>query len=205
MIGILTGDIINSREVEKPKLWLKPLKKALITFGKSPKHWEIFRGDSFQLEIEDFKNSFEAAVYIKSCMKTEEFDVRIAIGIGKKTHNTRSITEANGEAFIFSGETFETLKKQKRNLAIKTINHKLNEELNLYFQLALIAMDNWTTNSAEIVKLSLENPELSQEELGERIGIKQNTVSERQKRAYLDEIQNLNTLYQKKILQIENL
>ena len=63
-------------------------------------------------------------------------------------------------------------------------------------------MDNWTTNSAEIVKLSIEHPTMIQTELAKLIGISQDAVSKRQKRAYLDEILELDKLYRQKIDQI---
>ena len=63
-------------------------------------------------------------------------------------------------------------------------------------------MDHWTPNSAEIVKLSLENPEMNQQQLGELIGIKQNTVSERQKRAGLSQLTDFNKIFQQKIKSI---
>ena len=126
----------------------------------------------------------------------------MSIGIGKKDYKGNTVSESNGEAFVHSGETFETLKKEKINLKIKTRDFTLNEELNLYFKLALIAMDNWTTNSAEIVKLSIEHPTMIQTELAKLIGISQDAVSKRQKRAYLDEILELDKLYRQKIDQI---
>jgi hypothetical protein len=49
--AILSGDIVNSRSVDASE-WVKTLKKTLNTFGKSPKTWEIYRGDSFQLEVD---------------------------------------------------------------------------------------------------------------------------------------------------------
>jgi len=48
MEAIIIGDLINSRQVE-PSEWMPALKKALKKYGKEPKNWEIFRGDSFQL------------------------------------------------------------------------------------------------------------------------------------------------------------
>ena len=90
------------------------------------------------------------------------------------------------------------------NLKVKTGDFDLDEELNLYFKLALIAMDNWTTNSAEIVKLSLEHPDMIQKELAKLTGISQDAVSKRQKRAYLDEVLELASLYRHKIAHHEN-
>lgn len=204
MTSILTGDIINSRQKANPNSWLDALKNALSYLEKNNQLWEIYRGDSFQIEIKDIQNSFEAAIYIKACLKmVKGLDVRIAIGIGEKSFEGKTITESNGEAFQYSGETLETLKKDKVNLKIKTTNPQLDQELNLYFKLALITMDNWTTNSAEIVKLSLEQPNALQQELANQIDISQNTVSERQTRAKLDEILQLDAMYRQKIKQLQ--
>ncbi|HLV40045.1 transcriptional regulator [Xanthomarina sp.] len=202
MTSVITGDIIKSRNISNPELWLQTLKKALTTIEADNSLWEIYRGDSFQIEIKDVKQSFEAAIYLKACIKTiKDLDVRLAIGIGTKTYTGKHITESQGEAFQNSGETLETLKKEKQNLKIKTSNTQLNKELNLYFRLALLSMDRWTVNSAEIVKLSLENPNAIQEELGKLLSINQNAISRRQKRANLEEILELNSMYQQKIIQ----
>ncbi|MEO5789084.1 MAG: SatD family protein [Gelidibacter sp.] len=203
MTSILTGDIIKSRSIKNSEIWLSTLKAALTMCSQDTSLWEIYRGDSFQLEMKNISESLKAALYIKACIKTiKGLDVRIAIGIGEKTFSGKSIVESNGEAFQFSGETLEYLKKEKVNLKIKTTNEQLNQELNLYFKLALAIMDNWTTNSAEIVKLYMEQPNALQEELGKHIGINQNAVSSRQKRAHLDLIMQLEQLYRQKTIQL---
>ncbi|WP_027124802.1 hypothetical protein [Gelidibacter mesophilus] len=203
MTSILTGDIIKSRSIKNPELWLSTLREALAACAQNDAQWEIYRGDSFQLELEDIAESLKAAIYIKACIKTiKGLDVRIAIGIGVKTFSGKSIVESNGEAFQFSGETLENLKKEKVNLKIKTTNQKFDQEVNLYFKLALAIMDDWTPNSAEIVKLHMEQPQALQEELGKHIGINQNAVSGRQKRAHMDLIMQLEQLYRQKITQL---
>lgn len=200
MTGVLTGDIINSRGSKDPEKWLTPLKEVFSKITTSNTSWEVYRGDSFQVEIEDIYSTFLMAVLIKSTMRSiKGIDVRISIGIGEKTYEGKSISESNGSAFVNSGLQFEKLKQQKINLAIMTASETINKELNLYFKLALIAMDNWTTNSAEIIKTAIENPGLSQEELGDLIGIKQSAVSERIKRASFDEIMELDLMYRHKI------
>lgn len=205
MISIITGDIINSKKVS-PHKWMDPLKAALSKFGNSPKNWDIFRGDSFQVEISNISEAFWVTVYLKSCIKTiKGLDVRMSIGIGYKTTDTGKISEANGTAFQFSGEQFELLKEEKQSLAIKTKNKKTDDELNACIKLALIVMDKWTANSAEIIKLTIENPHLSQEELGKLIGIKQNTVSVRQKRAHIEELLLFNQMvFKERISELEN-
>lgn len=200
MASIITGDIINSRKQTEPKVWIDVLKQTLSNLNPSTTYWDIYRGDSFQIEIEDKYYSFIAAIYIKACIKTiKGLDVRLAIGIGDKTYEGDHVAESSGEAYIFSGETLESLKKKKQNLRIKTKNNIINTELNLYFKLALITMDNWSVNSAEIIKLSIERPNALQSELGKLIGINQNAISNRQKRSHLESILDLDLMYRNKI------
>lgn len=199
MVSVITGDIINSKR-NSPKAWLKPLKKELDAIGKSPKYWEIYRGDSFQVIVSDPKNALLTAIKIKATLKSiQGINVRMSIGMGSRTHNAPKITESNGSAFVHSGEKFETLKKEKQNLAIKSDWPEFDEEMNLYLKLSLIAMDNWTVNAAEIVKTAMENPGKLQEELGQIVGIKQNAISNRLKRAYYGEIMEVNEMYKSKL------
>ena len=60
-------------------------------------------------------------------------------------------------------------------------------------------MDNWTVSSAEIVKTHIENPTKIQSDLAQIIGINQEAVSIRMKRANLEEILELNALFVHKI------
>ena len=199
MIGIITGDVIHSKKVA-PKVWLDALKTDLKKIGSSPKQWEIFRGDSFQAEVTNPLDALTIAIRIKAAIKSiKNVDVRMAIGIGDKTHSARKISESNGSAFVFSGEKFESLKKEKQNLAIHSQWETFDQEMDLYLRLSLIVMDNWTTNAAETVKIALESPGKSQKQLGKKLGIKQNAVSTRLKRAAYDEIRALNEMYKSKL------
>jgi hypothetical protein len=200
MTSILTGDIINSRKKED-NFWLKTLKEILNTFGSSPKYWQIYRGDSFQLEIENCEKAFCTALKIKAALKKiDNIDVRIGIGIGKKEFDADKITEANGEAFINSGFAFDTYLK-KQSLAIKTPWPAIDEELNIAFDLALLTMDSWTVNSAEVFKISLESENSTQKEIATLLGITQGRVSERQTRSGFEQVMKLEQRFQKLIHQ----
>jgi len=199
MLAVITGDIVNSSKVD-PKIWLPVLKNVLNKIGSSPSEWEIYRGDSFQLLIRNPELALSHAIQIKASIKTiKSLDVRMAIGIGEINHSSRNITQSNGSAFIHSGEKFEGLKKEKLNLAIKSDWDDFDLDINLFLKLALLTMDHWTENAAEMVKTILENPDKAQSELGTIIGIKQNAVSSRLKRAAFDEIAEMTQLYQTKI------
>ena len=185
MISIITADIIRSRKLSS-KDWITGLKKLLNIYGKSPTNWEIYRGDEFQLEISNPEASLSAAILIKSYFKMLKLDVRISIGIGEKSYKSKKISESNGTAFSRSGEIFETLKKNKINLAVNSGDENFNTEMNLILQLSATFMDNWLIQSAEFIKISLENPDLSQEEIGVILGINQAAVSRRRKRSNYD-------------------
>jgi hypothetical protein len=197
MTAIITGDIINSRHASNPDTWLTPLKELMGEWGKSPQTWEIYRGDSFQLEIAP-QDALFAAIRIKACIRSvEKLDVRMGIGIGEKSYAAPRITESNGTAFIHSGETFEKLKKQ--HLIIKSPWPELDTQLNLLFSLAAIALDKWAPATAQLIAVSIANSGLSQKELGDKIERTQSTISEGQKRAHYEEIMALEGFYRERI------
>jgi hypothetical protein len=198
MTSIITGDIINSRKLT-PKAWIEDLKKLLAETGKSPVDWEIYRGDEFQLEVSDPAQALMVALRIKALLKTVKVNVRMSIGIGDKTHKAKKISESNGSAFVRSGETFETLKKQKTTLAVNSGNPEFDAEMNLMLRLGLTVMDHWLAQSAEFVLIATTHQSLSQEELGQKLGINQAAVSRRRKRSQFDLIMELETFYRNKV------
>jgi len=201
MTSVITGDIIGSRQ-QKSKDWVEDLKKVLSSFGETPGQWEVYRGDEFQIEIKNPEEALLAAILIKAHLKTIKSDARMSIGFGDKTHNARKISESNGTAFIHSGELFETLKKQKVTLALRTGDTVFDEKMNLMIQLALTFMDNWLAQQAEFVAIAIETPGVSQEELGQKLGINQAAVSRRQKRAQFDLVLHLDRYFRTQIKQL---
>ena len=91
------------------------------------------------------------------------------------------------------------LKKLKTNLAINTGNAAFDRELNLMLQLAMTIADGWLAQSAEYVVTAIGNPNLSQEELGQKLGINQAAVSRRHKRAQFDLMMDLDAYFRGKI------
>ncbi|MBP9792789.1 MAG: hypothetical protein KBC56_02195 [Flavobacterium sp.] len=198
MTSIITGDIIKSRKL-KTADWITDFKKFLTQFGKNPSDWEIYRGDEFQLEVKNPEDAFITAIWIKTYLKSIQLDARMSIGIGEKNYTSKKISESNGSAFIYSGETFENLKKQKNTLAIQTNHHEFNVQMNLLFKLGLTFIDGWLSQSIEFVINALQNPDLSQEELGQKLGINQAAVSRRRKRAQFDLLLELNEYYKSQV------
>lgn len=196
MVAIITGDIINSRETT-PQVWLNALKSVLNIFGKEPKYWEVYRGDSFQLEITP-KDALKAAFLIKASIKQfKHNDVRLAIGIGDKTYDSEKITESNGSAFVNSGQCFEQLKKT--TLAIKSPSVDFDYQMNLMLELALLVMDHWKPATSTILKYTLEHPNLNQKVIAKELKKSQSNISEGLKRGGYDELSKLLSYYESQI------
>lgn len=200
MTSVITADIIHSRRQADPTVWSDPLKKLLGTLGKTPETWEIYRGDSFQLEIPQPAEALRTAIRIKAVIKCHPgLDVRMAIGIGKPAFRASAIAESNGEAFIYSGEKLEEIKKAKCTLAIRTPWQDFDQEMNLILRLGLIVMDSWSSKAAETVHHILEHPDMDQQHIGHQLGISQSSFSGRRKRAHLDDILDIDAIYRKKV------
>lgn len=201
--SVITGDVVNSRKGKSPAVWLVPLKKVLSSEGESPKTWEIFRGDSFQVEVRDPSKSFLMALKLKAALKSiKHLDVRLGIGIGEKGYSASRVTESNGDAFINSGETLEKLKYEKRSLAVKTPWEDFDKEMNLYIRLGLIAMDFWTTGAAEVIRVMLDNDSITQSKLAAKLKVSQSTISEKKKRAFYAEIAELELYYRERVTRL---
>ena len=202
MISIITGDIVNSRR-KKTVLWIDDFKKLLNSFGKSPTDWEIFRGDEFQVEVKNPEDVLNVAFQIKTYFKALKLDVRMSIGIGNKNYKAKKISESNGTAFARSGEVFETLKKQKINLAINSSDKEFDLQMNLMLRLCMTFMDNWLVQSAQFVQVAMKNKTLSQEEIGHILGITQAAVSRRRKRANYDLMNESEKYFRLKVKNID--
>ena len=190
MIAIITGDIINSEDHAASE-WVGILRNYLSSLGKSPTNWEIYRGDEFQIKVPK-ENALKVAIHIKALIKTiKGLDVRMGIGIGTETFSGKGVSESNGSAYQRSGRTFERLKEDRINLNIATGNESYDLTLNLMLKLALDFMDDWSTVSAEITAMALQDPDASQQEVAEKLNIQQSAISQRQKRARLDLVKDL--------------
>ncbi|MBK7638154.1 MAG: transcriptional regulator [Saprospiraceae bacterium] len=170
--------LINSEKFTEDK-WLVPLQSFLKTVGDSPADWAIYRGDEFQIKIDEPSQAFLKALEIKATMKKiKNLDVRISIGIGKADVMRENILESNGPVFLRSGRGLDDLKKSKVTMAINTGNELMDTELNLYLKLALFGiMDSWTVASAEMVSIILQNDSVPQEDISKKTGIAQSAIS----------------------------
>lgn len=201
MKATITGDIVHSQSAKAPELWLKPLKQLFSDFGESPVDWEIYRGDSFQIVVAA-KDALRVSILIKSVIKKQKstkLDARLAIGISKEEVERDRVSEASGEAFVYSGQLLDSLNDKKVRLGIKSPWKKFDDEFNMMFKLASVIMNSWTSNTAEVAELLFRVSGITQMEIAEKLGIAQSSVNDRIKRGSIYEIMDLERYFRNKI------
>ncbi|WP_163411447.1 transcriptional regulator [Flavobacterium ajazii] len=198
MIAVITGDIINSRKVN-PEIWLPKLKEYFSKIILDSEKWEIYRGDSFQIEVE-IEKALEIAISIKALIKSSnQIDVRMSIGLGDKNFKGKKITESYGTAYINSGESFEKIKNN--TLILRSPFSEFDDYFNPILKLLSFISDNWKPVTSETIFYTLTHRELLQKEIAERLSKDKTTINKALKRGGYDEIIEIIDLYSQKIQQ----
>lgn len=201
MIAVITGDIINSRRVNS-EIWLPRLKEYLSKIIPDTEKWEIYRGDSFQIEVE-IEDALEIAICIKALIKSNgKIDARMSIGIGDKNFKGIKVTESYGTAYINSGESLENIKNT--TLVLKSPFDEFNDYFNPILKLVSFITTDWKPVTSETIFYALTHRGLMQKEVAERLEKDPTTVNKALKRGGYDEIVEIINLYSKKIQQCLN-
>lgn len=191
---VLAGDIIGSQK-NKPEDFLNVL-EPILKKSCSDGMYQIYRGDSFQGLIKTPELALYTSLQIKAALKTKAtLDVRIAIGLGDVNLIDNNIALSTGTALTRSGELLDSLKEKNQNLMVNSGN-PLDKYMNTALKMALLSLDKWTASGAAVVYEIMSNPHITQEELGNNLGIKQATASRRLDRAHWKETQDLFQLFQ---------
>lgn len=184
IIGILTGDIIRSTKIENKELLIEALNEAfneinsLILDNKA--QFEIYRGDSFQIKLNNPVKALLTAILIKSKLRSATpdgakfstvgdkgnrrvighvplhliWDARISIGIGTADYLPSNIKESSGDAFTYSGHGLDQLKSESQTLKIHTPWSDFNNEFEVTIKLVDALIKKWSIYSAEAIYLT---------------------------------------------------
>ena len=184
MNGIITGDIIDSTSI--PIEHRKDLLTAISVISEelqvfSPLKCEIYRGDSFQIVVNRPEKAMLIAILLRAGLKSrvpkgskQNWDARIAVGIGEMEFISDSILVSDGEAFRLSGREFDEL--GKRNLAIRTRWDDANEELKISTAFADDIITNWTSSQSLVIYMSLAY-QMTQKEIADKLGQSSQNIS----------------------------
>ncbi len=208
--AILTGDIVNSTKLsenERIKL-INQLKNLSQIDKKIDLKIEIYRGDGFQVEVKKVEEALRYAILLRAFFKGKihfknkenEYDARIAIGIGNDFQsmlNYMILGERNGEAFRNSGQLLDEMKKKQNLIAISTSNEILNEDLDIYLCLLEEIISNWKPLQADVIFYKiLGYTEIS---IAEKLNISQSAINQTAKAAGWLVVEKLLNYYEKNI------
>ena len=163
MKGIITGDIVDSSRIKPQNRG--ELLNCLNIMGEelqciSSFTMEMFRGDSFQLLIEDPSAVMRIALLLRAGLihhtpNKEDgiWDARISLGIGNVEFLSENIVTSDGEAFQYSGRQLDGMGKQR--LAVMTPWKDVNEELELSTSFIDDIINGWSSKQARMIYLTL--------------------------------------------------
>ena len=164
MIAIITGDIVDSTKLSLAErdIMVNALQEipdrihpiSLISM-------EIFRGDSFQIQVHDVAKAAKTAIAIRAWLRSQtlvsgkaQLDARLAIGIGDSDYRSDTLSTSDGEAFRLSGRLLDKMNKSR--LAVATPWQNVNEELRLSTAFVDDIVSSWTQNQSKIMFLLLQ-------------------------------------------------
>jgi hypothetical protein len=123
--AVMTGDIVNSTLIgpDVQELLLRELRQVLSAYLI-----EFYRGDSFQVYLNDPAGALRVALLCRSLAisltATEDqpalSDIRISIGLGPVVLPVRTPGMARGEAFLLSGRGLDEIQKTESRLSISS-------------------------------------------------------------------------------------
>lgn len=207
--AIITGDIVRSESIglDKRDGLIKTLRRALEELQHhSPMKMEIYRGDSFQIIVDNPEKSLRIASMIRAYLignapedEKNGWDARISIGIGAIEYNGESIVVSDGEAFRLSGRGLDNIEKNR--LTITTCWKDVNDEVNASIGFVDNLITNLSRNQASLLYLAVAK-ELPQVEIAGRTGKSQQNISKTLNAAkepllsrYLNRFESLITRY----------
>ena len=159
--AIITGDIVQSTQILSRSKLLSSIQTLVGELQElTPFKFELFRGDSFQLLLDDPIHALKIALLIRAGLqgKTTEaslhkWDARLSIGLGTINYTSDQIITSDGEAYHNSGREFDAL--GKRRLALRTPWEAVNYEFAVSTAFADDIISCWSIPQAQTIYQSL--------------------------------------------------
>lgn len=194
LAAVLTGDLVGSSgagpvAVETAMTALVSATQAISSHGETNTRFTRFRGDGWQLVLENPAISLWATIIMTARLRASDAGLatRIAIGIGSvESLGSNDLGDASGAAFELSGRLLDRMPADRR-LAIagpKNPDQPPFRQLVTPFHMAIFALlghqtSRWTAAQAEAVALALEHGDETQARLAERLGVTRQAVQSR--------------------------
>jgi hypothetical protein len=199
---VITADIVNS----EPS-WAKELGKRLeqtIYASQAAAKVFFYRGDSFQSYLPDPYSTYRLALKLRNQAKLFEkdrpeikTDVRISIGIGTVELPITQLANAQGEAFILSGRSFDVMVQNEKRLSMQCGDGKTNVTLKTISLFTDYLFQSLTMKQAEVLEHLLNHR--TQMETAKWLKKSQSTINRHVQSMGWKQMEELMELYEKSI------
>jgi hypothetical protein len=192
--AVITGDIVNftSLDASDREILVKDSKDFLQTLNPQKGGAEFFRGDSFQLLLNNIRDALYKSIQIRCWFKkgswsneADLLDARIAIGVGEISYFGESVLDSDGEAFHLSGRAFDKMETSLFKIVVP--DEKTNNQLDILAELLNVIIADWSKPQAEVVFMLIE--EKTQQQIALELGVSQSAVNKRIKLSKWKEIE----------------
>ncbi len=195
--SIITADIVNYTKITQSSeenliddftKWTK--KMSLFTGVK----YELFRGDSFQCMIPNLNQTLKIcllnrAYFLRLSKNQKGLDLRQSIGIGEVNLLKKTLSRSDGEAFRYSGRSFDEMDKKGNCIIVKSSFPEIDAELNTSLTLLEAIIQGWTSTQAEVFFYKLQGKK--EKEIAEQMNISQPAVNRHLKAVSWSAIESL--------------
>jgi hypothetical protein len=135
MIGVISGDIIKSQTIPKQQYdaMLYQLAQSLRSMSGEQTLWNIYRGDAFQLQVNNPERLLKKAILLYLNLKASGYELRQSMALGEIDNPRNDIKTATGSAFTLSGQGLDKIGNQRFVFNIATQQLDESFALNLAF------------------------------------------------------------------------
>jgi hypothetical protein len=192
--AVVTGDIKNFTKLpsDRRSKLVVDTEELMKTMVRDTKDAQVFRGDSYQLIIEDITRVLKKCVQLICWFKLNsdrfsagsrsltdprvQLGTRLSIGIGEIAYQGKNVLDSDGEAFHLSGRKFDQLTKDDI-IKLTTANEKSNEVFEMLLMFMNSIMRSWTRTQAETIFLLLEKEDNTQEQIAKKLNMTQPAIA----------------------------
>jgi DNA-binding XRE family transcriptional regulator len=201
-IAVLSGDIIRStelsHEVYEDLLYTLHNQLAFICSINPSNKFEISRGDSFQVLVQDPENAARYALLIRTSLRSNNYDCRISIAIGHDVSIRHTIGSSTGDAFTLSGRALDNMASD--TLKVTTSLQTFNEFFGLLTKYLDHHISEMTGRQCAIAYIMFKNqPSLTQKEIAELLGVNRVSINRSINTSNLNLVTEYTQLFSQKV------
>jgi hypothetical protein len=179
---VISGDVIASSRL-KP-LQRKKLQTRLDQFAQSYSklypdlQFQQYRGDSLQATLSKNRmHALSVALQLQSFLMMQEFKIRLALGIGEISFQSKDVITSDGSAFQLSGPLVDEIKRRNELIAVTATNNEFAAEWKVHSESLNFLLQRLSAAQAEALYHLLQNKK--QEEIAKALKITQPSVHQR--------------------------